>query len=211
MASTLRDLLPVGLIILGVLWVQAEIRGAEARGESRIHEAAADSAEDRADRIGRANVVLADSVMALRDRYAVDSVRWSERAAESRARIATLTQRGQATADALRERLDSAGTALLATYEATVDSIIGSYEIRVADLEADRASLWSQRESLAELVEGLEAENVALRSTNASLRASLDAARRADSGILPDFGDLTKPVYAAIGAAIGYGLGRVGR
>lgn len=217
MGSWLRtNLVPI-LIGLSVLMAIGTVSGwvtaAGAKGEARIHEAHADSADARADAWAADVAVLADSLVTLRDRYAVDSVRWSERTAENRAHVVSLTRQAQRTAQALRERLDSAGTALLDEYEARMDSIVATKDSRIADLESERASLWTQRETLADLVSGLEAENAALRSTNASLRAANEAlARAADSGgILPDLGVFTEPLLAVGSGAIGYVLGRATR
>lgn len=205
--------LNVVVVLVTIGAVSGWLSSARWRGVADVHAAQADSLVGVAERSWRANASLARTIALQDSAYTADSTRWADRDAQNRARIADLTREAQLVADDLRARLDSVGTRLFAEYEATVDSIMETKDAEIADLKAERASLWEQRETLGELVAGLRTEVDDWKAVAASRTAEAAALRNADRArsILPDFGDLTKPVYVAMGAALGYGLSEITR
>lgn len=158
-------------------WWSGKVSEHETRAE--IAEAEADSSTARADALRDVADSLAEAYSEMAETYAADSARWQDRDRENRAQIASLTRRASTLADSLRSTLDDAGRALLAEYEAQTDSVLALKDERIADLESEVTSLWTQRETLGEAVATLEAENDELRDANESLRdarASLESA-----------------------------------
>lgn len=212
--SWLRSYGPTVAVVLALIGaISGWISSSRWKGVADVHAATADSLARAADRTAEANLSLARTIARQDSAYTADSTRWADRDAQNRARIADLTREAQVVADDLRARLDSVGTRLFAEYEATVDSIMETKDAEIADLKAERASLWEQRETLGELVAGLRTEVDDWKAVAAARTAEAAALRNADRArsILPDFGDLTKPVYVAMGAALGYGLSEIRR
>jgi hypothetical protein len=156
-----------------------------AKAEASIHEEVADSAMARARVDSAATVALRDSLARMDSVLADSSKAWRAADAENRVRIASLIHRANDAREALSASLDSTGTALLAEYTATTDSIIAAKDETIESLVAERSLLWARIETGDELAAGLTDEVAALRGAidgleraNASLRTGLDSAGR---------------------------------
>lgn len=218
----------VGLaVLMAVGAVSGWVRASHFEGVAETHEARADSESERADSIQavRLRERRADSIRtaALRDSSEARVRRAEEarrREAEERERRERARQRAIQSAADLRETLTPAQVPLFDAYEADRDMEVAALEselesasTRAEQAESEAASLWVAMDAKDALYGIAVGELVVSRAETASVRAALEAMRQANrsGGIFPSFGDFTAPVYALVGAGVGFLGGRASR
>jgi len=177
---------PWALVVVLFIVLAFSRCGQSAReAEARVYRLQADSLRTVAEQLQETTVRQLATIAAIDERHAADSIRWAATVADA-GRVARDAQRsGNAIADELRARVDSAGAALLADYEAEVErereawaraetsyrEEIASYRDRLTQRDTLIATLFAR-------VDVLEAETRALRGANELLRAEIRAQKR---------------------------------
>lgn len=170
-------LLAVVLVALFVVRGLSGTATAEQRERAESAEAAILTLRDDRDayRAQADSLARLDSIRAAS--YTADSLKWETDRSDAREAAAVEEQTHTDLADRIRAVSDSSVVTLVDSLEASHSAVVAQQARIIVSLTAERAALWTQRETLGELVASLESERGANLAIIAEQAVAIEAWR----------------------------------